>query len=126
MESHLNLFLAFLFGITFNIFWNYILGTGYGVMAFRKSMVDTLFVLARNIQSVYEIQQIKYMSYEVIQRDNKFIEFQKQIDKKEMDSLKNSIIRNYINSVPSKYNYLIEFHDWDSAMEYYNKVTKER
>jgi len=126
MGEILHLLLAFLFGIAFHIFWNYILGIGYGVMAFRTTMVDTLFILAKNIQSAYEIQQLKYMSYELLQRDEKFVEFQRSIDEKEMKSLKDTVIRNYINSVPSKYNSLIKFHDWETAMEYFNTALKER
>ena len=103
-----------------------ILYLGYGVMAFRKAMVDVLFILAKNIQSVYEIQKLKYMCYDVLERDSKFVEFQKQIDEKEIKSLKNTLIRNFINSVPSRYNSLVEFRDWDSAMDYFNTALKER
>ena len=66
------------------------------------------------------------MSYEMLDRDEKHIEFQKAIDQKEMNSLKNSLIRDYINSVPSRYNFMIKFHDWDSAMSYLNNLLKER
>ena len=83
-------------------------------------------MLAKNIQSVAEIQQLKYMSYEIMEQDKKYIEFQKVIDQKELNSLKNSLIRDYINSVPSRYNFMIKFHDWDSAMSYLNNLLKER
>jgi len=126
MEDILYLLTAFVCGIVFNTFWGYVLGLGYGVMAFRKAMVDVLFILAKNIQSVYEIQKLKYMCYDVLERDSKFVEFQKQIDEKEIKSLKNTLIRNFINSVPSRYNSLVEFRDWDSAMDYFNTALKER
>jgi phosphoribosylformylglycinamidine (FGAM) synthase PurS component len=126
MTEILPLLLAFLCGIVFNIFWGYFLGLGFGVVAFRASMVDTLFILSKNIQSVYEIQQLKYMSYEVLERDEKFIQFQKHVDERETESLKNTVIRNYINSVPAKYSSLVEFHDWDSAMKFFNTAIKER
>jgi len=83
-------------------------------------------MLAKNIQSVAEIQQLKYMSYEIMEQDKKYIEFQKVIDQKELNSLKNSLIRDYINSVPSRYNFMIKFHDWDSAMSHLNNLLKER
>ena len=126
MIDLLYLFLAFLCGIVFNITWGYLLGLGYGAMAFRTAMIDTLLVLAKNIQSVYEIQQLKHQSYELLNRDEKYIEFQKQIDEKETRSLKNTIIRNYINSIPSRYNNMVQFHDWDSAMNFYNKAMEDK
>ena len=98
---------------------------GYGVVAFKKSTQDTLLLLLKNIQSVYEIQQVKYEVLKLADRSEKYIEFQKYIDEKEMRSLKNTVIRNYLNSIPPKYNSVAEFHDWDSAMIYLNKLTKE-
>jgi hypothetical protein len=106
--------------------WGYALGLGYGINAFQGAMINSLLLLAKNIQSVIEIQQLKYMTYEMLERDTKYIEFQKQIDKKELDSLKNSLIRDYINSIPAKYNYMIKFHDWDTAMSYINNLLKEK
>ena len=126
MENILYLLTAFICGMVFNTFWGYVLGLGYGVMAFRRAMTDILFILARNIQSVYEIQKLKYMCYEILERDSKFVEFQKQIDEKEIKSLKNTLIRNFINSVPSRYDSMIEFNDWDSAMDYFDTALKER
>ena len=122
MESFLYLFVAFVCGILFNIFWGYTLGLVYGVVAFQRSMADCLLILAKNVQSTYELQQLKYMALEMMQRDVKYIDFQRQIDKTEMRSMKNTIIRNYINSVPRRYDSFIEFHDWDSAMSYLNKI----
>ena len=120
------MFAVFVCGILFNMAWGYALGLGYGLNAFQTAMINSLLLLAKNVQSVIEIQQLKYMSYEMLDRDEKYIEFQKQIDRRELNSLKNSLIRDYINSIPAKYNYMIKFHDWDSAMSYINKLLKER
>tara|TARA_E500000318_G_C3489993_1_gene183933 strand:+ start:118 stop:441 length:324 start_codon:yes stop_codon:yes gene_type:complete len=105
--------------------WGYVLGLGYGINAFKMAMVNSLLLLAKNVQSVMEIHQLKYMSYELLGRDKKYVEFQKEIDRRELDSLKNSLIRDYINTIPAKYNYMIKFHDWDSAMSYLNNLLKE-
>ena len=81
-------------------------------------------MLIKNVRSVYEIQQVKYEVLKLAERDEKYIEFQMYIDEKEMKSLKNTVIRNYLNSVPPKYNNMLKFHDWDSAMDYLNNFTK--
>ena len=122
MESILYLFMAFICGVIFNATWGYLLGTGYGLLLFQKVTTDCLLMMTKNIQSVYEIQQLKYMSLKVVQKDEKYIEFQKYIDEKEMQSIKNTLIRNYINSVPPKYNNTVPFHDWSSAMTYLNEI----
>ena len=126
METVFYMFVVFVCGVAFNSTWGYILGLGYGANCFQLSMINSLIMLAKNIQSVVEIQQLKYMSYEMIDRDEKYIEFQKAIDEKELKSLKNSLIRDYINTIPAKYNYMIKFHDWDTAMSYLNILLKEK
>ena len=60
----------------------------------------------------------------MLERDEKYIEYQKLIDTQEMLSIKNTIIRNYINSIPARYNNLVSFHDWDSAMEYFKNAIR--
>ena len=126
MENNLFLFVAFLCGVTFNVFWGYILGLGFGIEAFKRSMVDSLIVFTKNIQAVHRIQQAKHMHYELLERDEKYIEYQKFIDEQELNSIKETIIRNYINSIPPRYNNLVLFHDWGSAMEFLSKAIKEK
>ena len=48
------------------------------------------------------------MAFEMIERDEKYIDFQKLVDEGEMKSVKNTLIRNYINSVPSRFNNLVK------------------
>ena len=126
METIFYMFIVFVCGMIFNATWGYILGLGFGVNTFQMAMINSLLLLSKNVQSVLEIHQLKYMSYEMLNRDSKYIEFQKTIDQKELNSLKNSLIRDYINTIPAKYNYMIKFHDWDSAMSYLNNLLKEK
>ena len=124
--SFLILLLVFICGILFNIIWGRSLGLGYGLLTFQSSVLDALRMLTKNIQAVYEIQQLKYMHYELLERDEKYIEFQKTIDEQELRSLKNTVIRNYINAIPARYNHVIKFDDWNSVMAYLNKFLKEK
>ena len=126
METTLFTLMVFVCGMLFNAVWGYALGLGFGINTFQTCMINSLTLLAKNVQSVYEIQQLKYMSYEILERDQKYIEFQKKIDEKELKSLKNTLIRDYINSIPSRYNHMVQFHDWDSAMNDLNNILKER
>tara|TARA_E500000331_G_C16882331_1_gene551048 strand:- start:102 stop:497 length:396 start_codon:yes stop_codon:yes gene_type:complete len=124
--SFLILLLVFVCGILFNVIWGQALGLGYGLVSFQNSITDALLMLTKNIQATYEIQQLKHLHYELLERDEKYIEFQKKIDEREITSLKNTVVRNYINSVPPRYNHLIKFNDWNSAMLYLDKSLKER
>ena len=89
-------------------------------------MDDCLIMLAKNIQSVYELNELKYMSLDMVEKDEKFIKFHKTLDEREMSSMKNTVIRNFINPIPSKYNHLVPFRDWEGAMEYINDVIQNK
>tara|TARA_B100001123_G_C14335576_1_gene640927 strand:+ start:74 stop:403 length:330 start_codon:yes stop_codon:yes gene_type:complete len=105
--------------------WNYLIKTGSTIVMMRTAMNDSLLVLARNIQDVYEIKYLKEEAMKIAGRDDKYIEWQARIDKRQIESLKTTCIRNFINSVPSRYNHLVKFNDWNSAMEYIDKIIEE-
>ena len=116
---------AFLFGVSFHMVWNWLLNTGYTIVMMRSTINDCVIFMAKNLQNVYEIKHLKEEAMRIAGRDEKYIEWQALVDEKEIKSLKATCIRNFINTIPPKYNHLIKFHDWDSAMEYINKTIKE-
>ncbi len=126
MEGYLLYFIVFCCGIITNIFWNHLLGLGTGIMMVRTVISDCLMVVAKNVQSVYEINELKYMSLEMSGKDERFIEFQKTQDKMELSSLRNTVIRNFVNAIPSRYDKYVPFNDWGSAMDYLDKEIKKR
>ena len=125
MENALYYFLIFIFGVLFNSFFGFIYGLGHSTLMIKRAISDSLLVMAKNIQSVYEINQLKYMALEMAGKDERFIQFQKSLDEKELSSMRNTVIRNFLNSIPPKYDNIIPFHDWVSAMEYLDKTIKE-
>ena len=81
--------------------------------------------MAKSLQEVYDLKHLKEEALKISGKEEKFIEWQSKVDKREIESLKRTCIRNFINAVPPKYNHLVKFHDWDSAMEYIDKIIKE-
>ena len=71
------------------------------------------------------INELKYLALEISGKDERFVEFQKNIDARELSSMRNTVIRNFINCVPAKYNHLIPFDDWLSAVQYVNNEAKK-
>jgi len=125
MESTYLILVSFLFGVLFHMTWNWLVNTGYSVIMMRGVMKDCLIFMAKNLQNVYEIKYLKEEAMRLVGRDEKYIEWQAKVDEKEIRSLKTTCIRNFINTIPPKYNDLVEFHDWDSAMNYIDKIVKE-
>ena len=120
MEGYTTYFIGFLTGIIINRLWNYIYGLGSGAIVVKSSLSDSVLMLAKNVQSIYEINQLKYMALELSGKDERFIQFQKSLDQQELSSMKNTAIRNFVNCVPPRYNHLVPFTDWPTAMDYIN------
>ena len=125
MSGYTELFIAFLCGICLNMLWNYLVKTGYTIVMMKTTINDCLFVLAKNIQDVYEIKYLKDEAMRISGKDEKYIEWQSKVDERQIRTLKVSCIRNFINSVPPRFNHLIKFDDWDSAMQHIDKIIKE-
>lgn len=117
--------LTFLLGVLFHMLWNWIVNTGYTILMMKSAINDCVIFMAKSLQDVYEIKYLKEEAMRLVNRDEKYIEWQSKLHEKEIRSLKTTCIRNFINAIPPKYNHLIEFHDWQSAMEYIDKVIKE-
>jgi len=126
VENLLLYFLIFIGGALTSSLLSYILTFGYSILTMKKTVFDCLLVIARNVQAAYDIHELKNLALEIAGKDEKFIDFQKKLDQKELKSLKNTIIRNFINSVPPKYDNIIPFSDWDSAMLYLETEIKTR
>jgi len=116
---------SFLFGIVFHMMWVWLINTGYSMMMMRTVINDCVIFMGKNLQNVYEIKYLKEEAMKLAGRDDKFIEWQAKVDENQIKSLKATCIRNFINAIPPRYNHLVEFHDWDSAMNYIDKTMKE-
>ena len=125
MEEYILYISAFVFGILVKALWGYLDGLGSSILVVKVAMMDSLLILAKNIQTVHEIGQLKLMALEVAGKNEKEIDFQKSVNSSEISSLKNTVIRNYINCIPPIYNHLVTFHNWDTAMEYLNNELKK-
>ena len=120
MEEYSTFFIGLITGMIILRIWDYLYVTGAIVLAMKSCIKDSIVMIAKNVQSVYEINNLKYIALEMSDKDEKYVDFQKAMDTRELHSMKNTTIRNFINSVPPKYNHLIPFSDWGTAMDYIN------
>tara|TARA_B100000131_G_C17943361_1_gene543302 strand:+ start:381 stop:764 length:384 start_codon:yes stop_codon:yes gene_type:complete len=125
MEFTVDTLLVFCLGFVFALIWNWLLGLGTSVVLIKNTINDCLLIMAKNIQTAYQSNEIKYLALQISEKDEKYIEFQKRVDNEQLVSLQNTIIRNFINSIPPKYNHLVKFGDWESAINYLNSTIKK-
>ena len=124
-EITVDTLLVFCLGFAFSMVCNLLFGIGSSVNLVKETMNDCLLIMAKNIQTAYQSNKIKYYALRIAEKDEKYIEFQKKVDSEQLVSLQNTIIRNFINSIPTKYNHLIKFSDWESAIKHLNFTIKK-
>jgi hypothetical protein len=125
VEVYGTFFIGFIAGIICLKIWNYIYSYGIITLAVKVVIDDCLRILVKNMQSTLEINELKYLALEISGKDERFVEFQKNLDARELSSMRNTVIRNFINCVPTKYNHLVPFDDWLSAVQYVNNEAKK-
>jgi len=118
--------LFFISGVIAHMLYNRIVNLGYTAIMMKNTIDDCLIVLSSSIQTNIESHELKYLALEIAGRQDKYVEFQKQVDRSQLVTLQKTLIRNLRASVPRKYDYLIEFNDWDTAMSYINKKFNKR
>jgi hypothetical protein len=126
MDQIIYITISFIVGVVLTRLWYNVVGLGYASILMKRTINDCLLVMADNIQSSHESYEIKYEALKIAERDDKYIEFQKKIDKQQQRTLQKTIMRNFMNSVPRNYDHLVVFHDWDSAMKYLTDQLKRR
>jgi len=126
MEQATYIFLSFACGMIFMRLFSWIMQLGNSAIAVKNTINDCLLIMSASMQTAIESYEIKYHALKIAEKDEKYIDFQKQIDKQQLKTQQKTIVRNFILSVPSNYGHLIKFHDWDSAMSYLNEELKRR
>ena len=117
--------MAFLIGIIVNKLWNLTLYTGYSILILNQLQKDSVKLMATAAQTIQEIQTLKYLEMQKNGKSEKEIEIQRSIDKRYTDPLKNAMVNNYIAVFPFRYRHLLNFSDWNSAMQYVDQLVKE-
>lgn len=119
--------LAFIAGIIVNKLWSILLNTGYSVIILNQLQDDCVKLMVTSAQSVAEMNQLKYMQMVQSGKTEKEIEIQQSVDEYYVKPLKNAVVQNFINIYPARYESLLKFSDWDSAVQYSEELfNKER
>ena len=62
---------------------------------------------------------------EEAKRTHQNITSQKYIDQMNIDSIRKTIMRNYVRTFPNQYEHSMEYTTWEEMEDYVNNITKE-
>ena len=77
----------------------YLIDLGTRSIMMKNTIKDCLTVMASSIQANIEAHEIKYNALEIAERPDKYIEFQREVDRQQLMVLQKTIIRNFYPSI---------------------------
>jgi hypothetical protein len=117
--------LAFVAGIVVTKLLGSVLSLGFSVYVLKQAQDDFVKIAGQLSQTIYEVQQLKLLEMHRMGKSQKEIEISSTLAEYNLKPIKEAMIRNFLNVFPAKYDNLVKFSDWDSAMVYLEELIKE-
>ena len=116
---------CFTLGLFFSYFLSYVSALGHSVMAVKETQKScaALFLICE--QGIQETLQLKYMVMEEAKKSEQNITAQKYIDQMSLDSVRKTVIRNFVRTFPERYQNLLEYKNWEEMENYVNELVKQ-
>jgi len=118
--------LFFLLGITFTKAFGFVMNVGYSVRMLKVSEITILHMLISIAEDVAFAREIKYYSAERAGLDQDSIDRIKLIDDQTMNNWKELVVKKLIQCYPHTYKSYLEYSDWSGAIQYLERVSKEK
>jgi len=120
-----SILIGFLAGIVFHRFLSGIYELGQIGLYIREIEKSALVMLASSAESIAFIQTLKYKKMKDLGVGDSTIATTKNIDDYNFIAWKNSAVSNLLAAYPEKYKAFARYVDWESGMEFLNKVYKK-
>jgi hypothetical protein len=116
---------CFIFGMIISWVFNYIMGLGYSVLLLRQAQKSCAALLLASDQGLQQVLHLKYLALEESDRSQQNITAQKYIDQLNIDSVKKTIMKNYVLAFPRSYENILEYKTWEEMENFVDKTLKE-
>ena len=117
--------IGFIAGVLMTYFMSYLMALGHSIAVIKQLQRSCAALFVVSEQGLLEILHIKYLTMEETGRSQQNITAQKYIDQMNIDSIRKSIMRNYVGTFPDSYKNVMEYSTWEEMEEYVNKALKE-
>ena len=119
------IFLAFVAGILVTKILGGLVSLGFSILIMRECRDSFMRIAGHTSQTLYEIQQMKILEMHRMNKSKNEIEISTSISEHNMKIMRDVMIRGFMNAFPKKYEDLIGFSDWDSAMLCLDELIKK-
>ena len=118
-------FLAFIAGIISNKLFGGLVNLGYSVLILKQVHNDSLRIMGLIHRDLIEIHHMKMLELHKAGKSAKEIEIAEKVSEYHLNSIRDSLIRNFISAFPKTHADILSFSDWDSAMEHLGELIKK-
>jgi len=112
--------IGFTAGVLMTCFFSYLMTLGYCVNIIKQIQRSCAALFVASEQGLLEILHIKYLAMEDSGKSQQNITAQKYIDQMNIDSMRKSIMRNYVGVFPESYKNVMEYSTWEEMETYVN------
>ena len=117
--------ISFIAGVLMTYFFSYLMALGHSINVIKQTQRSCAALFVVSEQGLLEILHIKYLAMEESGRSQQNITAQKYIDQMNIDSIRKSIMRNYVAVFPESYKNVMEYSTWEEMEAYVNAALKE-
>ena len=119
------LYICFFFcGWVCHSLFSYVMSLGYSVILLRGVLRDVVYMMSKIVEVahlVHEMKMIYLDSMDIPEREKKN---NIKLHNIQMNNLKKDIVNSVVRNFPRNFNNILQFHDWDTMMEWIDKELK--
>jgi len=117
--------IGFVVGVVVFWFFSYLMAIGHSISLLKQTQSSCAALFVTSEQGLLEILHLKYMVMEEADRSPQNITAQKYIDQMNIDSIRETIMKNYVRVFPGKYENIMEYSTWEEMETFVNTALKE-
>ena len=115
----------FIIGMVVSQLFKYVMSLGLSISILNQTQKSCAALFLLSEQGLQQILELKYIEMKDARRSDQNILAQRHIDQVNLDSIRTSIMRNYVNSFPQSYKHIMEFSTWKELEDFINKETNK-
>jgi len=105
---------------------SYVTSIGHSINVLKQTQQGCSALFIQCEQGLQETFQLKYIAMVEAEKSEQSITAQKYIDQLNLQSLKTSIMRNYVEVFPVAYRNVMEYSTWEELEDYVNKFVQDQ
>tara|TARA_B100001094_G_scaffold308442_1_gene341092 strand:+ start:728 stop:1108 length:381 start_codon:yes stop_codon:yes gene_type:complete len=115
----------FIIGMVVSQLFKYVMSLGLSVRILKQTQKScaALFVLSE--QGLQQVLELKYIEMKEAKKSEQNIIAQRHIDQVNLDSIKGSIMRNYVSTFPQSYAHIMDYTSWKELENFVIKETNK-